>query len=58
MGDGFVPDARSIRPLVRGISRWLAAEWHAYWLPKKNAQAVAEQRSPAPAMAPGVTAAR
>lgn len=32
LGDGFVPDPRSLRPLSRGVFRWLRAEWHAMFL--------------------------
>lgn len=36
LGDGFVPDPRSIRPLMRGVMRWLGAEWHAYFLSRNQ----------------------
>lgn len=42
LGDGFVPDPRSLRPLMRGIVRWLGAEWHAFFLPGARASEVAE----------------
>ncbi len=32
LGDGFVPDLRVLKVLLKGVRRWLGAEWHALFL--------------------------
>ncbi len=36
LGDGFVPDPRSLKPILTGVRRWLRAEWGALFLRAKT----------------------